>query len=126
MGQDGRARDGRDRAGRAFWLKQLHRWHWISSAMCLVGMLLFAATGITLNHAARIEAKPRTEHREASLPAPLLRALAGEDERKGVALPAVVADWIRGSIDVDVAGRPADWSADEIYLSMPQIGRAHV
>ena len=90
--------------------------------MCLVGMLLFAVTGITLNHAARIEAKPHTEHRVAQLPAPLLRALAGEDERKGAVLPVVVADWVRGAVDVDVANRPADWSADEIYLSMPRPG----
>ena len=27
--------------------------------MCLVGMLLFAVTGFTLNHAGQIEAKPR-------------------------------------------------------------------
>jgi hypothetical protein len=119
---DVRERTGQDRAGRSFWLKQLHRWHWISSAMCLVGMLLFAVTGITLNHAARIEAKPHTEHRVAQLPAPLLRALAGEDERKGAVLPVVVADWVRGAVDVDVANRPADWSADEIYLSMPRPG----
>jgi hypothetical protein len=31
---------------RAFWLKHLHQWHWVSSAACLVGMLLFAITGI--------------------------------------------------------------------------------
>lgn len=116
------AQDGRERAGRSFWLKQLHRWHWISSALCLIGMLLFAATGITLNHAASIEAKPRTEHHEAQLPAPLLRALSGEDERKGAALPAAVADWIGSTMEIDVAGRPADWSADEIYLSMPRPG----
>ena len=116
------AQDGRERAGRSFWLKQLHRWHWISSALCLIGMLLFAATGITLNHAASIEAKPRTEHRQAQLPAPLLRALSGEDERKGAALPAAVADWIGSTVEIDVAGRPADWSADEIYLSMPRPG----
>lgn len=107
---------------RAFWLKQLHRWHWISSALCLVGMLLFAATGITLNHAAQIEAKPQTVHREVQLPAPLLRALSGEDERKGVALPAAVADWIGDAVQVDVSGRKGDWSADEIYLSMPRPG----
>jgi hypothetical protein len=34
-------------------------WHWINSAVCLIGMLLFAVTGLTLNHAAKIEAKPR-------------------------------------------------------------------
>nr|MBP6216900.1 PepSY-associated TM helix domain-containing protein [Luteimonas sp.] len=26
---------------RGFWLRTLHQWHWISSAVCLVGMLLF-------------------------------------------------------------------------------------
>ncbi|NIV36045.1 MAG: hypothetical protein GWN58_43325, partial [Anaerolineae bacterium] len=33
------------------WLGTLRQWHWISSALCLVGMLLFSVTGITLNHA---------------------------------------------------------------------------
>ena len=43
---------------RGFWLRTLHQWHWISSAVCLIGMLLFAITGITLNHASKIEATP--------------------------------------------------------------------
>jgi len=107
---------------RAFWLKQLHRWHWISSALCLIGMLLFAVTGITLNHASQIEAKPQLVHREAQLPAPLLRALAGDDERKGVALPAAVAAWASDAMQLDVSRYPADWSADDIYLSMPRPG----
>jgi hypothetical protein len=107
---------------RAFWLKQLHQWHWISSALCLVGMLLFAITGFTLNHAGQIEAKAQTVHRSAQLPAPLLHALAGADERKGVALPTAVVDWVAGTLDVDVAGRTGDWSSDEIYLSMPRPG----
>lgn len=34
----------------------LRQWHWVSSALCLAGMLLFAVTGITLNHATDIEA----------------------------------------------------------------------
>src|SRR4051812_14498701 len=38
-------------ASRAVWLKNLHQWHWISSALCLLGMFLFSITGITLNHA---------------------------------------------------------------------------
>ncbi|EHN76798.1 PepSY-associated TM helix family, partial [Streptomyces coelicoflavus ZG0656] len=45
---------------RSFWLKQLHSWHWISAAVSLVGMILFAVTGITLNHAASIPAEPVT------------------------------------------------------------------
>ena len=109
-------------SSRSFWLKQLHQWHWISSALCLVGMLLFALTGFTLNHAGQIEAKAHTVHRGAQLPPALLKAVAGEDERKGVAVPAAVADWIGGALGVDVAGRPGDWSPDEIYVSMPRPG----
>lgn len=108
--------------GRAFWLKQLHQWHWISSALCLIGMLLFAVTGFTLNHAGQIEAKPQTVHRNAQLPAALLRAIAGDDERKGVAVPKVIADWVHGTLDVDLAGRSGDLSEDELYVSMPRPG----
>ncbi|WP_114239113.1 PepSY-associated TM helix domain-containing protein [Dyella sp. C9] len=117
-------RGGGARAGtrRAFWLKQLHQWHWISSALCLVGMLLFAITGFTLNHAGQIEAKAQTIHRNAQLPTALLHVVAGEDERKGIALPTAVADWVSGTLGVDVAGREGDWSSDEIYLSMPRPG----
>lgn len=107
---------------RSFWLKQLHQWHWISSALCLIGMLLFAATGITLNHAGQIEAKPQTEHRQATLPAPLLRMLAGSGERKGEPLPVAVADWASSALNVSIRGRKGDWSADEIYLSLPRPG----
>ena len=32
-------------ARRSFWLKQLHQWHWISAALSLIGLLLFAVTG---------------------------------------------------------------------------------
>ena len=31
-----------DHRRRSFWLKTLHEWHWVSSALCLLGMLLFA------------------------------------------------------------------------------------
>jgi hypothetical protein len=117
-----RSHNNRMGASRAFWLKQLHQWHWISSALCLVGMLLFAITGFTLNHAGEIEAQASTVHRNAQLPAALLKAVSGDDERKGVALPAAVADWVGATLDVDVAGRTGDWSSDEIYLSMPRPG----
>ena len=102
--------------------KQLHQWHWISSALCLVGMLLFAITGFTLNHAGQIEAQPSTVHHSATLPAALLKAVSGDDERKGAPLPAAVADWVSSTLDVDVSGRTGDWSSDEIYLSMPRPG----
>lgn len=85
-------------------------------------MLLFALTGFTLNHAGQIEAKAQTVHRQTELPAPLLKMLAGEDERKGVALPPAVADWAEGALGVSLAGHTGDWSSDEIYVAMPRPG----
>jgi hypothetical protein len=107
---------------RAFWLKHLHQWHWISAAICLVSMLLFSITGITLNHASQIPAKPRVITREAALPAPLLAQLKNESENDNAPLPAVVNDWIREQMSLEAAGRAAEWSEDEVYVSMPRPG----
>jgi hypothetical protein len=109
---------------RAWWLKTLYRWHWISSAIALVAMLLFAATGLTLNHAAQIEAHPVVVERKATLPAALVAAHApvvGE-RRHDAPLPADLADWIEAALQVDVRGRNAEWSADELYVAMPRPG----
>ena len=76
---------------RGFWLRQLHQWHWISSAVCLVAMLLFTATGITLNHAAKIEAQPRVDNRTVELPAALLEQLAAAPQEGDAPLPEAVA-----------------------------------
>ncbi|WP_255992323.1 PepSY-associated TM helix domain-containing protein [Chitinolyticbacter albus] len=111
-----------DRQARSFWLKHLHRWHWISSGLCLVGMLLFVATGITLNHAADIEVEPRVENRTLNLPAPLLADLAksaGEEKRP---LPAAQAAWLSDQLGEVLADQVGEWSEDEIYVSLPRPG----
>ena len=107
---------------RGFWLRQLHQWHWISSAVCLVGMLLFTATGITLNHAAKIEAEPRVDNRTAELPAALLGQLADAPGEGNAPLPADVAAWLGDTLDVPLGRRPAEWSPEEAYVSMPSPG----
>ena len=113
-----------DRAQRrGFWLRTLHQWHWISSAACLVGMLLFAVTGITLNHAGRIEGSPEVEHREAALPGPLRDALAAHAAEGNAPLPPELAQWLRRELGAPVGAREAEWSTDEVYLSMPGPGR---
>jgi hypothetical protein len=112
-------------ASRAVWLKNLHRWHWISSAMCLTAMLMFSITGITLNHAAGIEAKPVVTKRQGTLPAallPLLRQAAAAHADARAPLPAALADWVRASMQVDVAGREAEWNPDEAYIALPRPG----
>lgn len=106
---------------RGFWLRTLHQWHWISSAVCLVGMLLFAITGITLNHAGRIEATPAVDNRTATLPAPLLAGLGDRQEGKAP-LPAAAAAWLGDELSIAIGTRPAEWSDVEVYLSMPGPG----
>ena len=107
---------------RGYWLRTLHQWHWISSAVCLVGMLLFSVTGITLNHASRIEASPRVEQGTATLPANLLAGLPSRDDGNA-ALPPAVTAWLQSELGMTVGAREAEWSPDEVYLSMPGPGR---
>jgi hypothetical protein len=109
-------------ANRSFWLKQLHQWHWISAALSLIGLLLFAITGVTLNHAAQIPAEPVTVERTAELPAPLLARLADFPEETTDPVPAAVARWAASAFGVKVEGRPTETTAEEIYISLPEPG----
>ena len=114
-------RDTVDRQRRALWIKHLHRWHWISSAVSLVVLLMFSVTGFTLNHAAGIEAAPRIEKHDARLPDDLLRHLASPGT-KSAPVAAPVAVFVATRTGADIAGRPGDWSDDEVYVSLPRPG----
>ncbi|WP_296945282.1 PepSY-associated TM helix domain-containing protein [uncultured Massilia sp.] len=112
-------------ARRALFLRQLHQWHWISSAICLMAMLLFSFTGFTLNHASQIEARPEVVRLKAQLPADLAAQLAGyaaghADAR--VPLPAPLADWAERTFPVQVRGVRAEWSEDDAYVPLPRPG----
>lgn len=108
---------------RAFWLKELHRWHWISAGLSLAGLLLFAVTGITLNHAAQIPAEPVTVQTLATLPAPLLARLSDVPEATTDAVPDAIARWASAELDVSIAGRATETEVDEIYVALPGPGR---
>jgi hypothetical protein len=110
---------------RAFWLKHLHQWHWMSAAMCLVGMLLFSITGFTLNHASLIGASPDVKTQTAELPAPLLAQLQEAWQKHAddkASLPTTVADWLGETLSVRSKDRQTEWSDDEIYVSLPRPG----
>lgn len=111
--------------GRAVWLKNLHRWHWISSALCLLGMLFFSITGITLNHSAQIEATPGVTRQKAMVPAPLrneLRQFGASHDGAKVALPPGAQRWLSATWSVDAGARSAEWSRDEVYVALPKAG----
>ena len=107
---------------RAFWLKHLYRWHWVSSAACLIGMLLFASTGITLNNASSIESQPIVTTKTATIPAQLLTQIKTTPANDKAALLNTTADWVGNAIGVDLANVTGEWSDTEVYLSLPQPG----
>lgn len=106
---------------RGWWLKQLHGWHWMSAAVSMIGLLLFAVTGITLNHAATIGATPHTREYKAQLPASLLAQLA-RPASDAAPLPGPVAGEIRVRIGLEAAGKPGEWSDGEVYVALPRPG----
>lgn len=106
---------------KSFWLKQLHMWHWMSSALSLVGLLLFAVTGFTLNHAADIEGAATVSDHKAFMPSALRATLATDPAGGTGPLPPSVAQWVEKNFAVQAQGR-AEWSEDEIYLAAPRPG----
>lgn len=104
---------------RARWLKQLHRWHWISAALGLTGTLLFALTGWTLNHAADIEAAPRVRSQQVQLPPEVRARLDGLAHGP---LPPPVRARLAQDLNLDLDARDAEWSPEEVYLALPQPG----
>jgi uncharacterized protein len=110
-----------DRTRRAFWLKHLHRWHWISSAISLVVLFMFSITGFTLNHAAQIEAAPRVVRHAGTLAPATLQRLT-DPGRKSAPVARAVADAVHAQTGADIAGRDGDWSDDEVYISLPRPG----
>lgn len=101
---------------KAFWVRTLHQWHWISAAISLAALLLFAFTGITLNHAADITAQPTIITKEARLPEPLLTQYANNPNA-----PEVAA-WFKQYLGLRLSWTNAEWDSDEVYLDLPRPG----
>lgn len=100
------------------WLwRQMRLWHWVSSAVSLAGMLLFAVTGYTLNHAGELTAKPRVEVREATAPPQVVEAL-----KRGGPAEARAAAWFLSSLDFDFSRAQKERQGAEILASLPRPG----
>ncbi|HCA76827.1 hypothetical protein C6Y40_01415 [Alteromonas alba] len=105
-----------------FSLGTARQWHWISAAVSLVGMLLFAVTGITLNHAAVIPASISVTTVESEVPADVLTHLQDLPMAEMPA-PQPVRQWLASehsiSVPPDVAG---EFDGMEFYLAWPGPG----
>ncbi len=113
----------RAKVRRLFWMTQARVWHWITGAATLVGMLMFAMTGITLNHAGQIEGKPAIVEKAAIMPPDILSLLgAAPAEGDTSVLPAPVADWLAKETGAPVSRRTGEWSDTEVYVGMPKPG----
>lgn len=109
----------------AFWKRQARTWHWMSGAICLVGVLLFSLTGITLNHAHQIPAQPTTDTVTALLPEELLATVAATqsaDDRADAPLPELLVDWLRDELGISTGGQAAEWTEFDVYLGLPRPG----
>lgn len=100
------------------------QWHWISSAVCLAALLLFAVTGFTLNHASRIEASPAVTTVEQILPSDIADFLENDLQTRELS-PTLRAYIYEQTGERLTARRTShiEWSEDELYLSLPLPGR---
>ena len=101
----------------------MRSWHWMSGAICLIGMVLFAATGITLNHAHQIKAQPTVTEKSLIL-SEGLRVQIGEDVTLTGTdpLPADVRAVIRKKLGIELEGRVVEWTDIDAYVGLPRPG----
>lgn len=100
----------------------VRQWHWISGAVCLVGMLLFSLTGITLNHAASIPGTPEVFTLEARVPGEVLQGWQPHDVDQP-SLPDAIHAWLSSEHQVSIpVGEAGEWDGYEFYLPLPRPG----
>lgn len=110
-------------ARRAAWLRVLMQWHWISSAVSLVGMLFFALSGIALNNADVFESATAQVTRHADvLPPALLAELNAQAGEAGDALLVELERWLREHWQLAIYPKSSEWSADEVFVDLKSPG----
>jgi hypothetical protein len=103
-------------------LMTIRKWHWMSSAICFVCMLLFSVTGITLNHAGSIEASPKTIHVEGVVPEAVLSNFVLPKNQKNVEVSAEILRWLSDTHKLNFSRTLAEINDTELYLALPRPG----
>lgn len=102
--------------------RQLRLWHWVSAALSLAGLLLFAFSGLLLNHPGWFAGKAPRQTSQYQLEAPELAALQALEPQDDAPVPAILHPWAQQVMGLSLAGRRAEISADEIYIALPVPG----
>src|SRR5689334_900001 len=102
--------------------RTMHLWHWISAAVCFAALALFTVTGITLNHADAISARPAVSRGTAQLPDALRMKLA-KGSAESPAPPTYISSWAEDAFKLSLRDATAEWSEEELYISAPGPGR---
>jgi len=105
-------------------LGSVRQWHWISAAVCMVGMFMFAITGITLNHAADIPATPRVTTVEATIPDDQLALINALPTGK-TALPGSLRQWLADQAVYPPSSVQGEYDGIELYVAWPGPGQDH-
>lgn len=95
----------------------MHTWHWISSAISLVCIILFTITGITLNHANYFEASANEIIIEETIPQELLKKLKNNPSSTLTELRS----WIKteSKLPTDILQGDIETTNNEIYIQKP-------
>ena len=103
------------------WKKKLHTWHWISSAISLICMIIFSITGITLNHSNYFESKAQETRLTKVLPKNILDSLNNIQVTDRLHIPIELNNWIENNIEekIDIQKYNYDWNDYEIYFQNP-------
>jgi len=113
----------RQMARRDAWRRLMMRWHWVSAALALVGMLFFATTGITLTNAGYFEnTKPVVTHYDATLPMAVLADINRQAESPSKALPASLNAWVRSTWGLTLYPKNIEWQAEELFVDLKRPG----
>lgn len=103
--------------------RQVRTIHWMSGAVCLVGMILFASTGITLNHAGILSAKPKVIDGEVLLPEEMaLQLQEAVEDGTSLPLPKDIARHLKSETGFDLVGRSGEWTEYDINISLARPG----
>lgn len=103
-------------------LMTIRKWHWMSSAICFACMLLFAITGVTLNHAEDIEATPAVTKLTGQVPDEYLKDIVISNNKTTTLLPEPLKIWFKNEKKISLNDLAAEVNDGEIYIALTRPG----